>query len=94
MLHSLVDSALTISAGAKAIVGVKFDCDIYQGENMVGNPQLYAEAGGMRVTPFVDGATVTFGSFNSSTLKVVNDWTGPSGGTQLRIKFIEITYAE
>ena len=87
-------NSLTISAGTKAIVGVKFDCDIYQGENMVGNPQLYAEAGGMRVTPSVDGATVTFGSFSSSTLKVVNDWTGPSGGTQLRIKFIEITYAE
>ena len=87
-------NSLTISAGTKAIVGVKFDCDIYKDENMVGNPQLYAEAGGTRVTPSVDGATVTFGSFSSSTLKVVNDWTGPSGGTQLRIKFMEITYAE
>ena len=25
---------------------------------------------------------------------IVNDWTGTSGGTQIRVKTIEITYAQ
>ena len=31
---------------------------------------------------------------NENIWKTVNDWTGNSGGTQLRVKTIEITYAE
>lgn len=31
---------------------------------------------------------------NENTWKMVNDWTGNSGGTQVRVQTIEITYAE
>ena len=87
-------NSLTIAAGSKTIIGVRLECDVYKGENYVGNAQLYAEANGTRITPNVNDATVTFSGFSSNTLKIVNDWTTNSGGTQLRIKVIEVTYAE
>lgn len=87
-------NSLTVKATGKTIVGVKLQCDSYNGIDYVGNPQLYAEAGSAKVTPTVSGTTITFSGFSSSSLKIVNDWTGNSGGTQLRVKVVEITYAE
>lgn len=60
----------------------------------MGNPQLYAEAGSTKVKPNVSGTTVTFSGLSGNSVKIVNDWTGNSGGTQLRVKVVEITYAE
>ncbi len=87
-------NSLTISAGSKTIVGVTLECDSYSGTTYVGNEQLYAEAGGTNITPTVSNTTVTFSGFSSNTLKIINDWTSNSGGTQLRIQIVEITYAE
>ncbi len=87
-------NSLTVSAGNKTIVGVTLECDSYSGTAYVGNEQLYAEAGDTNITPNVSDTTVTFSGFSSNTLKIINDWTSNSGGTQLRIQIVKITYAE
>lgn len=87
-------NSLTVKASGKAIVGIKLQCDSYNGTDYVGNPQLYAEAGSTKVKPNVSGTTVTFSGLSGNSVKIVNDWTGNSGGTQLRVKVVEITYAE
>ena len=56
---------------------------------------MFGEAGGSKVTTNKDSDTqVTFSNFNNSTLKIVNDHTAASSGTQLRIVSIEITFAK
>ena len=87
-------NSLTVKASGKTIVGIKLQCDSYNGTDYVGNPQLYAEAGPTKVKPNVSGTTVTFSGLSGNSVKIVNDWTGNSGGTQLRVKVVEITYAE
>lgn len=87
-------NSLTVKASGKTIVGIKLQCDSYNGTDYVGNPQLYAEAGSTKVKPNVSGTTVTFSGLSGNSVKIVNDWTGNSGGTQLRVKVVEITYAE
>ena len=67
-------NSLTVKA-SKPIAKIVLTCDNYQGQDYVGNEQLYAT---------IDG----------NTWKIVNDHTQNSGGVQLRIKTIEITYAE
>lgn len=67
-------NSMTVTTGKK-IAKMVLTCDVYNGENLVGNDQLYAEIG-------------------ENSWKVVNDYTQNSGGTQLRIRTIEITFAE
>ena len=40
------------------------------------------------------GNTQLYGTASGNALTIVNDWTGTSGGTQLRVKTIDITYAQ
>lgn len=87
-------NSLTVKSAGKAIKAVRLQCDSYSGTNYVGNPQLYGEAGNQKVTPNVSGTTVTFSGFNSETIKIVNDWSSNSGGTQLRVKNVEIVYVD
>ena len=47
-----------------------------------------------KISPTRSGdQVVTFSGFSSTTLQIVNDYTGTSGGTQLRILNLEVTYA-
>jgi hypothetical protein len=40
------------------------------------------------------GNSQLYGSASGNALTIVNDFTGTSGGVQLRVKTIEITYAQ
>jgi len=44
-------------------------------------------------TDYVGNAQL-YGTASGNALTIVNDWTGTSGGTQLRVKTIDITYAQ
>lgn len=47
-----------------------------------------------KISPTRSGdQVVTFSGFSSTTLQIVNDYTGTSGGVQLRILNLEVTYA-
>ena len=83
-------NSVTIAA-SKNITKVVFTCEA---DSRTGNETLYAEAGNSRATVAKDGAVLTFTDIANKSLKVVNDHTSNSGGTQLRIVSIEITYAE
>ena len=88
-------NSITINAGSKKISKVVLEYDTYNGTAYKGNDEMYGEAGTNKITPTKDDANITFANVNNSTLKVVN-WleSGNSGGTQLRIKKITITYAK
>ena len=88
-------NAVTIDAGSKKISKVVFAYDTYNGTAYKGNDEMYAEAGGSKITPTKDDANVTFSGVNNSKVKVVN-WleSGNSGGTQFRITGLTITYAK
>lgn len=69
--------------------------DPYQSNKYNGNDLMYAMAGDSKLIPSRKGDTqVTFANFNSSTLKIVNDFSDVKGGTQLRVLKLKITYAE
>lgn len=88
-------NSLSIDAGSKKISKVVFAYDTYNGTAYKGNDEMYAEAGGSKITPTKDDANVTFSGVNNSKVKVVN-WleSGNSGGTQFRITGVTITYAK
>jgi hypothetical protein len=88
-------NSLSIDAGSKKITKVVFAYDTYNGTAYKGNDEMYAEAGGSKITPTKDDANVTFSGVNNSKVKVVN-WleSGNSGGTQFRITGVTITYAK
>ena len=82
-------NSVTISA-EKNITKVVLTCV----SNYLGNDQLYGEADSKKVSVSKDGTDVIFSEFSSKTLKIVNDYTEPKAGTQLRIVSIAITYAK
>ena len=88
-------NSLTINAGSKKINKVELAYDTYNGTAYKGNDEMYGEAGSDKLTPTKDDKNVTFKGVNNSTLKVVN-WreAGTTGGTQLRLTGISITYVK
>ena len=88
-------NAISVDAGSKKIAKVVFAYDTYNGTAYKGNDDMYAEAGGSKITPTKDDATVTISNVNNSKVKLVN-WleSGNSGGTQFRITGVTITYAK
>jgi hypothetical protein len=87
-------NSVTITSSSKEITGVVLTCaDPYNTTVYTGNDQLYGSAGSTTVTPTKSGTTVSFTGFSSTSLKIVNDWTATSAGTQLRIVSLVITYA-
>lgn len=87
-------NSLTITAN-KAMTKVVLTCAMNGANPANGNDTIFGEAGGSKVTTNKDSDTqVTFSNFNNSTLKIVNDHTAASSGTQLRIVSIEITFAK
>ena len=88
-------NAMTIDAGSKKIAKLVLSYDTYQGTAYKGNDELYGEVGTSKITPSKDDATVTFSNVNGNKIKVVN-WleSGNSGGVQLRLTKITITYAK
>ena len=95
ILRIYARNAVTIDAGSKKISKVVFAYDTYNGTAYKGNDEMYAEAGGNKITPTKDDSNVTVSNVNNSKLKLVN-WleSGNSGGTQFRITGLTITYAK
>lgn len=59
-----------------------------------GNTEAYAEGDGTKVNIVKDSDTqITFSGLNSETVTITNAFTSNSGGTQLRLVSIAITYA-
>ena len=88
-------NSLTIKSSKTITKVVITTSDPYQGTAYNGNDQMYGEAGGNKVETKKDSDTqVTFSKFSDTSLKIVNDFTGNSGGTQLRVAKITITYAK
>lgn len=86
-------NSLTIT-GSKAISKVVLTCAMNGTNPANGNDMMYGEAGGTKVTTRKDSDTqVTFSNFSNNTLKIVNDHSAASGGTQLRIVSLQVTYA-
>ena len=83
-------NSVTINSSNKNMTKVVLNCVA----TYVGNEQIFGEADGKKVTVKREDPTVTFSDFSSKTLKIVNDWTEPKSGTQLRIVSIEITFAD
>lgn len=83
-------NSLTIKSASKNITKVVLNCTA----NYLGNEQLFGEADGKKVTVEKGSTDITFSGFSSQILKIVNDYTEASAGTQLRIVSITITYAE
>ena len=95
ILRIYARNSLTINAGSKKINKVELAYDTYNGTAYKGNDEMYGEAGSDKLTPTKDDKNVTFNGVNNSTLKVVN-WreAGTTGGTQLRLTGISITYVK
>ena len=88
-------NSLTITSAKTITKVVITTTEPYQGTPYNGNDTMYGEAGSNKVTPKKDSDTqVTFDGFSSTSLKIVNDHDSNSGGTQLRIVKLTITYAE
>ena len=88
-------NSLTIKSSKTITKVVITASDPYQGTAYNGNDMMYGEANGNKVTTKKDSDTqVSFTGFSSNELKIVNDFTGNSGGTQLRVAKVTITYAK
>ena len=88
-------NSLTIKSSKTITKVVITASDPYQGTAYNGNDMMYGEANGNKVTTKKDSDTqVTFSGFSSNELKIVNDFTGNNGGTQLRVAKVTITYAK
>lgn len=94
IIRMYAHNSVTINAGSKKISSVAFAYDTYNGTAYKGNDEMYGEAGDKKITPAKDDKNVTFTNVNSSSLKVVNDFSTNSGGTQFRCTGLVITYAE
>ena len=94
IIRMYAKNSVTVNAGSKKIASVVFAYDTYNGTAYKGNDEMYGEAGGNKITPRKDDKNVTFAGVNNSTLKVVNDFSSDSGGTQFRCTGLTITYAE
>jgi hypothetical protein len=89
-------NTLIITATNKTIVKVSITTtDGYKGTLYNGNDEAYAMSGDTKVA--INKASDTqaiFSGLSASTITIVNDYTAASGGVQLRIKSITITYAK
>ena len=94
IIRMYAQNSVTINAGSKKISSVAFAYDTYNGTAYMGNDEMYGEADGNRIKPSKDDKNVTFSGVNSSKLKVVNDFSSNSGGTQFRCTGLVITYKE
>lgn len=84
-------NSLTITANQK-IAKVILNCDTpYSGTKYNGNDQMTATPG---TVSKASDTNITISDINSNSTKIVNDHTGNSGGTQIRIVSLTITYAE
>lgn len=87
-------NSLTITA-QKTIAQVIAYYDVYNGQSYFGNPTLYAQANGENVEISKDEASqMLVFNVNDTSLNIVNEHTENKGGTQLRIKKLEIIYAK
>ena len=60
-----------------------------------GNDTAFAEGGDTKVNIKKNSDTeIEFSGLNSKTVKIVNEHTAATGGTQLRLATISITYAK
>ena len=77
----------------KNIVKVVINCAApYQGTNYNGNDQMTTTAG--TISKSADKLSVTIDGINSKSFTLANEHTATTGGTQLRIVSMTITYAE
>ena len=77
----------------KNIAKVVINCAApYQGTNYNGNDQMTTTAG--TISKSDDKLSVTIDGINSKSFTLANEHTATSGGTQLRIVSMTITYAE
>ena len=94
IIRMYAHNSVTIAATGKTISGVQFHYDTYLGTAYKGNDDMYGESNGKKITPTKDDKNVTFTGVAGSTLKVVNDFSTNSGGTQFRCTGLTIYYAE
>lgn len=89
-------NSFVVANSSKKITGLFIQCtDPYNGTNYNGNDQLYATSDGTKggsISKTDDTVTIT--SLSGNTVEVVNDYSGNSGGTQLRIVSLTVYYAE
>lgn len=88
-------NVLTLSS-SKKIVKVIINCTSPDGDkNYTGNDEAYATDGTHKVTVEKNSDTrVQFTGLDGKKVDIVNDYSGTSGGTQLRIKSMAIYYAD
>lgn len=87
-------NTLVITATGKKIVKISITANDPDTKKYNGNDEAYALNGETKVTiTKVSDTQVEFSGLSASTITVVNDYSGTSGGVQLRIKSITITYA-
>ncbi|MCH3995616.1 MAG: hypothetical protein LKE54_11370 [Prevotella sp.] len=87
-------NTLTIKAGKK-IASITIIANDPDTKKYNGNDQAYAQSGDKKITiNKVSDTQVAFSGLDAATIVIVNDFTGASGGVQLRIKSITITYAK
>ena len=63
-------------------------------QSRTGNETLKAEVTDNTVQVFKTDTQLTFSGFSGNAINIINDHTSNSGGTQVRIVSIQITYAE
>lgn len=83
-------NTLKITSSAKQIVSVKLICDEYNG-------QIYNASGDIKATPGkvnVDGVNVTVSGISSLATTLANISATTGAPSQIRIKTLQITYAE
>ena len=77
----------------KNIAKVVINCAApYSGTNYNGNDQMTTTAG--TISKSADKLSITIDGINSKSFTLANEHTATSGGTQLRIVSMTITYAE
>lgn len=88
-------NTLTITTTGKKIAKITITANDPDTKKYNGNDQAYAMSGETKITiNKVSDTQVEFSGLSASTITVVNDFSTASGGTQLRIKSITITYAK
>lgn len=83
-------NSMQIKAQKKTITKVVLNCV----KSRTGNETIKAEAGNEAATLSKDDTTITVETSGSESVNIINDHTSNSGGTQVRMVSIEITYAE
>lgn len=85
-------NSVNITAG-KAIASVKVICPAGSGSTVYnGNSTMTTTSG--TISKASDNLSVTISGVNKNEVTITNTHSGTSGGTQLRIRSVEITYAK